>query len=134
VSPPEFVKHDNGKLRFDLLDDAFEAEVAAVLTHGATKYADNNWQRANPSEAKARYYAAIRRHLSAWRRGEEIDPDSGQPHLACVACSVMFLRWFERETDAYHRALAEAIQQRIDDREEAALAMVDEEFNREYDR
>lgn len=124
-----FVKNDSGKLRFDLLDDDFEAEIAAVLTHGATKYADNNWQRAEPAEAKARYYAAIRRHLHLWRKGEEIDADSGLPHLACIACSLMFLRWFERESDAFRTQLAEALQQRIDEREEHALSLVDEAYS-----
>ncbi len=91
-----FVKHDSGKLRFDLLDHEFEAELADVLTHGAGKYADNNWQNANPPEAKRRYYAALRRHLLAYLRGEVTDPDSGKPHLACIGVNVMFLRWFQR--------------------------------------
>lgn len=94
-----FVKHDVDKIRFDLIDHEFEAEIAAVLTHGAAKYDDNNWRRAEPKEARARYYAAMRRHMLAYLRGEEIDPESGQPHLACAACSLMFLRWFERSCE-----------------------------------
>ena len=93
-----FRKDDAGKLRFDLIDHEFEAELAAVLTHGASKYADNNWQNAEPVEAKARYYAAFRRHVLAYLRGESIDPDSGCPHLVCAACSLLFLRWFERNS------------------------------------
>jgi hypothetical protein len=91
-----FVKHDAGKLRFDLIDPRFEAELAAILTHGAAKYADNNWQNAEPVEARARYYAALRRHMNAWYAGEVVDPDSGMPHLICATCCLLFLRWFER--------------------------------------
>jgi hypothetical protein len=93
------VKHDGGKLRFDLVDHEFEAELAAVLTHGAQKYADDNWKNANPADARARYYASFRRHVLDWRRGREFDADSGLPSLVCAACSLMFLRWFERDSE-----------------------------------
>lgn len=92
-----FVKADAGKLRFDLVDHRFERELAEVLTHGAKKYADNNWKLANPAEAKARYRAALRRHYDLWMDGQEFDADSGCPHLACMTACLMFLRWFERE-------------------------------------
>lgn len=94
--PGTFVKHDQDKLRFDLIDHEFEAELAAILTHGAKKYADDNWKKAEPTQAKRRYYAAFRRHILAYLRGEVIDPDSGQPNLACATCCLMFLRWFQR--------------------------------------
>lgn len=124
-----FVKHDNGKARYDLIDADFEQELAEVLTHGATKYTDNNWQNARVGEARARYYAAFRRHTAAWRRGEELDPDSGLPHLVHAACCLMFLRWFERAEEASVEELAEALAQRIEDRKEQALAEVDNYFD-----
>lgn len=37
-------KFDNGKLRYDLLPFASIDEVVKVLTFGAEKYVDNNWQ------------------------------------------------------------------------------------------
>jgi outer membrane receptor for Fe3+-dicitrate len=130
-----FVKHDDGKLRFDLLDHDFEAEIAGVLTHGASKYSDNNWQNARQNAtvgaAKARYYAAFRRHMLAWRRGEEIDPDSGQPHLACAACSLMFLRWYERNGAECEAAFAEELERLVELRQREALDLVDQEFDRE---
>lgn len=94
---PSFIKHDSDKTRFDLIDHAFERELAEVLSHGAKKYAPKNWQQANPEEAKARYYAAMRRHMDAYLSGEEIDAESGCPHLICAACCIHFLRWFQRE-------------------------------------
>jgi hypothetical protein len=82
------VKHDGGKLRYDLLDDAAMDELAAVLTVGASKYDDNNWRKLENLDA--RYTAAGRRHDSAARQGEALDPETGLLHLAHEACCVMF--------------------------------------------
>lgn len=82
-------KDDAGKLRYDLLPVAPLRAVVGVLTHGAARYGADNW-RAVP-DAPRRYYAAAMRHLEAWRAGDELDPDSGLPHLAHAACSVLFL-------------------------------------------
>ena len=89
------MKFDIGKVRFDLLLPEFEEEVAKVLTMGAEKYEANNWQKVD--DAKDRYYAALRRHLNAWRKGEKIDEESGLSHLAHVACNAMFLMYFDGE-------------------------------------
>jgi len=86
-------KHDKEKIRMDLLPfDALE-EVAKILTFGAKKYSANNWQ--NVENAKERYEAALLRHLSAHKKGEKIDNDSGLSHLSHVACNALFLIWFE---------------------------------------
>lgn len=87
-------KYDSDKTRFDLVQPEFVESVAKVLTFGAKKYEPNNWQ--NVENAEDRYYAALCRHLTAWREGEKIDPESGLPHLAHVATNVMFLQHFER--------------------------------------
>jgi hypothetical protein len=88
-------KFDNDKLRYDLLDPFFEEAVVDVLTHGAKKYEDNNWKSVEPFYD--RYYAALRRHILAWRKGEKIDPDSGRPHLAHALCNIYFLMWKDIE-------------------------------------
>ena len=82
-------KDDDGKLRYDLVPDRAETELVAVLTYGASKYGPNNWRRVDGMNA--RYFAAARRHLAAWRSGERIDPESGLAHLAHAVCSLMFL-------------------------------------------
>lgn len=98
TSMPEDIKEDNGKLRFDLILPEFEEDMAAVLTMGAQKYEPNSWQKIK--DAKNRYYAALRRHLAAWRKGEKVDPESNISHLAHVACNVMFLMYFESGEDS----------------------------------
>ena len=40
----EGLKHDQGKLRFDLIPPEALIELAKVLTYGASKYNDRNWE------------------------------------------------------------------------------------------
>ena len=87
------IKHDDGKPRWDLVQPLALEEYVAVLTHGAAKYGDNNWQRVE--RAESRYFAACLRHLWAWRRGETADPESGRHPLAHAMCCLAFL--LERE-------------------------------------
>lgn len=90
-------KDDQEKNRLDLVEPEFIESVGKVLTFGAKKYEPNNWQ--GVEDAEDRYYAAAMRHLMAYRRGEQIDPESGLSHLEHVACNIMFLLHFEREAD-----------------------------------
>lgn len=90
-------KFDSGKLRFDLVPPEFEEAIADVLTYGADKYAPNSWQHVD--NAKNRYYAALRRHINAWRKGEKIDKESKKPHLAHAACNLLFLMHFDEEEE-----------------------------------
>lgn len=84
----EAMKFDNDKPRMDLLDaDAMEG-LATVLTFGAKKYAANNWRK---GISNTRLIAALLRHLFAIQRGENIDPESGLPHIDHVGCCWMFL-------------------------------------------
>ena len=87
-------KDDKGKARYDLVSPEFEQSVAEVLTYGAEKYSENSWQKIENREE--RYYAALRRHIAAWRMGEEIDKESGLPHLAHAACNIMFLMYKDK--------------------------------------
>lgn len=89
------LKFDGGKPRWDLVQlDVFE-EVAAILEFGARKYEANSWQTV--AGAEGRYLAALLRHITAYQRGEELDAESGLPHLAHAACNLMFLRWFQQQ-------------------------------------
>lgn len=83
-------KHDDGKLRFDLIPASAEIALAKALTHGATKYAPNNWRMGFDW---MRTYGALRRHLNAWvdPRQSDLDADSGLPHLDLAFCNLAFL-------------------------------------------
>ena len=86
-------KDDAGKPRWDLLPWRELEAVVDVLTYGADKYADNGWQEV-PAPIN-RYFAAALHHVSAYRQGEDLDPDSGLPHLAHAICSLLFVEWHE---------------------------------------
>lgn len=81
-------KHDQDKPRVDLLDPLFLVGVADVLGFGANKYNAHNWRG---GIAYSRILGAILRHTFAIMRGEDIDPESGLPHVDHLGCSVMFL-------------------------------------------
>jgi hypothetical protein len=81
-----------GKVRLDLVPTAAVEQVAAVLTFGARKYGDNNWCR---GARWGRYYAAALRHVFAWWRGEDRDPETGLSHLAHAVCCLLFLMEYQ---------------------------------------
>lgn len=86
------IKYDEDKLDWSLLRGgcplALEGAIL-VLMHGAKKYSPDNWTRV-PDRVK-RYRNAIDRHLAAIDRGEEIDPESGYPHLDHALTNILFL-------------------------------------------
>ena len=91
----EGTKFDNGKKRWDLLPFGSIDAVASVLTFGAGKYGDRNWE--DDGLTPQRIEAALGRHYSAHMQGEYDDQESGLPHLAHVACcALMALAKYER--------------------------------------
>ena len=89
----EGIKFDKEKLRYDLLPPEILEAAATIFTFGANKYGANNWQKLEDFEN--RYYAALERHIQAWRKGEKVDKESGEPHLSHALVNVMFLLWNE---------------------------------------
>ena len=89
------IKHDGGKVRWDLLPFEALGMVAIVLTYGAAKYEEDGWR--SVPDARRRYFAALHRHLAAWWLGEALDAESGLPHLAHVATNALFLLATENE-------------------------------------
>lgn len=82
------VKYDAGKPDMSLISSVAITQLADVLTFGKKKYAANNWRK---GMEWGRVISAVFRHLYAWLRGEDIDPESGLPHLAHAMCGLMFL-------------------------------------------
>lgn len=91
----EGLKYDEGKARWDLLPIEPIEEIVKVLTFGSIKYDDNSWQKLE--NGKERYFAALMRHIAAWKKGEKKAKDSGIHHLAHAACNLVFLLWLEKE-------------------------------------
>lgn len=84
----EGTKHDTGKAQMDLLPPIAAEEVAKVLTYGASKYGRFNWRT---GFKWGRLLAAALRHIFAFIRGEDNDPETGLSHAAHAACCMLFL-------------------------------------------
>mgnify|MGYP001569976814 CR=1 FL=1 len=55
------------------------------LLDGMLKYGRMNWRKAGVRATI--YYDALTRHMTKWMEGEDVDSDSGLPHLAhALAC------------------------------------------------
>lgn len=89
-----FMKFDEDKPRFDLIDPWFHEDVAKVLTMGAKKYKVNNWKK---NKDITRYISALERHLNAIKKGELKDEESLLQHSAHIACNAMFLHYMIKE-------------------------------------
>lgn len=81
-------KYDQDKPRTDLLSSIALIEVAKVMGHGAKKYQEHNWRQ---GIKWSRLLGAAMRHLLAYMRGEDKDPETGLSHMAHLACCAMFL-------------------------------------------
>lgn len=82
------IKFDREKLRYDLLAPELLEEVSDILTFGAQKYGDRNWELGMDWH---RPFGALMRHMWKWWSGEEKDPESNRSHLSHAACNIMFL-------------------------------------------
>lgn len=86
-------KYDEGKPRMDLIPPELLTEVAKILTFGANKYADRNWEKGMDW---GRVYGALQRHLWSWWSGDSKDAETNESHLAHAACCIAFLIAYEQ--------------------------------------
>lgn len=86
------IKHDQEKVRMELLPVRPLAGTAEVLTLGAIKYGDRNWEN---GFKYSRPYGALQRHLTAWWGGENLDPEWDKSHLAHAMCCLLMLMEYE---------------------------------------
>ena len=90
----KFKKDDDGKLKPTLIDSLFLSAFASVLTKGAKKYGKDNWKECDDLD---RYKDALERHWLLYKTGQKNDRETGISHLAHIACSAMFLFYFDME-------------------------------------
>lgn len=81
-------RFNSGKLRYDLVPVHAQEEYVSVLTAGAAKYGDSNWRLGLDWMS---VMASLERHLMAWKKGEDLDPETGLPHTAHIMCNAAFL-------------------------------------------
>ena len=77
---------EESEARFDLVPPDALAALSRVSGHGEKKYPSGpdgpNYMRGYPWHLSV---AALERHVQKFKAGEDLDPDSGLPHLAHAA-------------------------------------------------
>ena len=113
------LRYNDNKLRLDLLPVGPLQDLAKVLAQGAQKYAERNWER---GMRWSTCYGCALRHLFAWQGGEDLDQESGLPHLAHVMANIAFLLEYRKTCPALDDRPHNKEQRIVDDA--ATIAMV----------
>lgn len=82
----------DNKLRWDLLPLDLVEKVVEVYHMGAQKYAPNTWQ--GLEDGDNRYFSALMRHLTAHRKGDLRDSESGLLHIQHVCWNALAMLYF----------------------------------------
>lgn len=74
--------------RFDLVPPEAMWALAEAFGAGAAKYSDRNWERGYDWSLS---YGALQRHLWQFWNGEDIDAETGTPHIVSAMwhCAVL---------------------------------------------
>jgi len=83
-------RFNEGKPQWSLMDfESFEPMIR-VLEYGSKKYARNNWKKGLPT---VEIMDSLMRHIISFLEGEDIDKESGLPHIGHMMCNLMFLSY-----------------------------------------
>jgi len=85
----EYSKNGVEKPRLSLIPQQAIIQVAHVMSYGAKKYNEYNFSK---GARKTTYTDAAQRHINKYLLNEDIDVESGFPHLAhAISCLLMLL-------------------------------------------
>jgi uncharacterized HAD superfamily protein len=82
------LRYNKGKLRYDLLHPKALEGITKVMTKGAEKYDERNWEK---GMKWSNVIASLKRHLAAIEKGEDNDPETGELHVDHLQCNAHFL-------------------------------------------
>lgn len=88
TSPTGALRYNTDKLKMALVPPSLDRYVAAGFTYGAKKYSAHNWRKGFDWSSVIN---SLKRHIAAFEEGEDIDIESGLPHLALIGCNVAML-------------------------------------------
>lgn len=83
-----------GKPRYDLIDEPMLTRWAELMARGAEKYGENNWLLADSQEELKRFQASGFRHFIQWIRG-----DNDEDHAAAVFYNIAAYEAIKRKLD-----------------------------------
>lgn len=87
------MRFNSGKIELHQAPTSIQYALAAVFKYGESKYAKNNWREGMSWVA---VYDCLQRHSLKWLDGEELDNESGLPHLYHMAANIAMLIEFSK--------------------------------------
>jgi hypothetical protein len=87
-------RKNSGKPDYSLIPLHLLEGEARVWMLGEKKYTRWNWTRGMKWSIPV---GCLLRHLAAWQRGEDTDPESGEAHLDHIACNIRMLQLYRTE-------------------------------------
>ena len=94
MSTDKGLRHNEGKVKVELIPPRWILALAEVLTKGAEKYEERNWEK---GMEWSKCYSAAQRHLLAFWDGEDLDKETGLPHVAHAAWNCLALLTYSEE-------------------------------------
>jgi hypothetical protein len=85
------IRYDDGKAPIHLIPPSILLHLAEVYAYGARKYAPRNWEKGMDW---SRMYDSAMRHLLAFWEGQDLDDESGLPHIAHAMWNVAGLVYY----------------------------------------
>jgi len=87
------LRFNKDKVRLDLIPSTATKSLGEVLTIGAKKYADRNWEN---GMSWTSVLASLKRHLLAIEEREDFDSEDGLLHIEHLLANAAFLNHFYR--------------------------------------
>lgn len=107
------IRENEGKLKWSLVDFKALEPMVKVLEYGMDKYSAHNWKKGLPVTEISE---SLIRHLISFLSGEDIDGESGLPHVGHIACNAMFLSHmalFRSDMDDRYQPIRENIDDEV---------------------
>ncbi|QFG09148.1 hypothetical protein PBI_SPORTO_40 [Arthrobacter phage Sporto] len=102
------------------------SSIARLYGFGAKKYDAHNWRKGYDW---SKSYDAMNRHMALFWSGEDIDPETGEPHMAAVAFHAMTLIVFMQEQPEFDdRYIPERVQEPVEEQNFLGHRHTDVEF------
>lgn len=92
------LRYNKGKLRYDLQHPIATRGLVEVLTSGAEKYEERNWEK---GMSWTSVLASMKRHIAAFEMGEDYDPETGHLHVDHIQCNAHFLSSYYKIAPQY---------------------------------
>jgi hypothetical protein len=85
-------RHNNGKLRLELVPPEGYEGAAKVFLYGAEKYDDFDWCKGDKYMTTI---ASLLRHTMEFRKGNDYDKESGLLHTDLITANAMMLTTYQ---------------------------------------